>query len=152
VDGQTWAAYGEDLEANLYLHYVFDLWADHWRRTQATGDVVIVRYADDFVVGFQHRHEAERFLADLRERFRRFNLERHPYRDQPLLLCCHPERAEKSRGVSLWEPANGKTTARFLDSVAAATSLGMTTLASRPGKTVTPPFTEGVPGTQYSIA
>jgi RNA-directed DNA polymerase len=66
------------LLANLYLHYVFDLWADHWRRTQARGDVVIVRYADDFVVGFQHRPEAERFLADLRQRFAKFNLELHP--------------------------------------------------------------------------
>jgi len=66
------------LLANLYLHYVFDLWADHWRRTQARGDVVIVRYADDFVVGFEHRQEAERFLAELRERFAQFNLELHP--------------------------------------------------------------------------
>ena len=100
VDGQTWAAYGEDLEANLYLHYVFDLWADHWRRTQATGDVVIVRYADDVVVGFQHRHEAERFLADLRERFRRFNLERHP--DKTRLFefgrLATGRRAEKGQG------------------------------------------------------
>lgn len=66
------------LLANIYLHYAFDLWADHWRKTQTQGDVVIVRYADDFVVGFQHRQDGERFLADLRERFRRFNLELHP--------------------------------------------------------------------------
>jgi group II intron reverse transcriptase/maturase len=66
------------LLANVYLHYVFDLWADQWRKTQAHGDVVIVRYADDFVVGFQHRQDAERFLAELRERFRKFNLELHP--------------------------------------------------------------------------
>jgi len=65
------------LLANVYLHYVFDLWADHWRRTQATGDVVIVRYADDFVVGFQHESDADRFRADLAERFRQFNLELH---------------------------------------------------------------------------
>lgn len=63
--------------ANVYLHYVFDLWADHWRRHQATGDVIIVRYADDFVVGFQYRSEAERFWKDLRERFHRFHLELH---------------------------------------------------------------------------
>jgi len=66
------------LLANIYLHYAFDLWADHWRKTQAHGNVIIVRYADDFVVGFQHRADGERFLADLRERFRRFNLELHP--------------------------------------------------------------------------
>jgi group II intron reverse transcriptase/maturase len=63
--------------ANIYLHYVFDQWADHWRRTQTHGDVIIVRYADDFVVGFQNRADAERFLGELRERFRKFNLELH---------------------------------------------------------------------------
>ena len=56
------------LLANIYLHYVFDLWVQQWRKKQAQGDVIVVRYADDFIVGFQHRHEAERFLADLRER------------------------------------------------------------------------------------
>jgi group II intron reverse transcriptase/maturase len=66
------------LLANVYLHYVFDLWAERWRRKQAHGDVVIVRFADDFVVGFEHREEAERFLTELRERFARFSLELHP--------------------------------------------------------------------------
>ena len=63
--------------ANIYLHYVLDLWADHWRKTRANGDVIIVRYADDFVVGFQHQSDARRFLDELRERFRRFGLELH---------------------------------------------------------------------------
>ena len=58
------------LLANVYLHYVFDLWADQWRRRHARGDVVIVRFADDFVVGFEHREDAERFWADLREQAR----------------------------------------------------------------------------------
>src|SRR5262245_6046695 len=66
------------LLANLYLHYVFDLWAQRWRRRQARGDVVVVRFADDFIVGFERRDEAERFLAELRERFARFGLELHP--------------------------------------------------------------------------
>jgi group II intron reverse transcriptase/maturase len=66
------------LLANIYLHYAFDLWVQQWRKTQATGDVIVVRYADDFIVGFQHRAEAERFLAALRERFARFALELHP--------------------------------------------------------------------------
>jgi len=66
------------LLANVYLHYAFDLWAQRWRKKQARGDVVVVRYADDFVVGFEHREEAERFLEDLRERFARFGLELHP--------------------------------------------------------------------------
>ncbi len=66
------------LLANVYLHYVFDLWIQRWRKKQARGDVVVVRWADDFVVGFQHREEAERFLAELRERFAKFGLELHP--------------------------------------------------------------------------
>jgi group II intron reverse transcriptase/maturase len=66
------------LLANIYLHYVFDLWVQWWRTTQTRGDVIVVRYADDFVVGFQHRAEAERFLAALRERFAKFGLEVHP--------------------------------------------------------------------------
>jgi len=66
------------LLANVYLHYVFDLWVQWWRRTQAHGEVIVVRFADDFVVGFQHRHEAERFWRELGERFARFGLELHP--------------------------------------------------------------------------
>jgi RNA-directed DNA polymerase len=65
------------LLANLYLHYVFDLWVQRWRTRHAHGDVAVVRFADDFVVGFQHRHEAERFLVELRERFAQFGLELH---------------------------------------------------------------------------
>ena len=65
------------LLANVYLHYVFDLWADRWRRNQTSGDVVIVRFCDDFVVGFQHRENAEQFLLDLGKRFSEFNLELH---------------------------------------------------------------------------
>jgi group II intron reverse transcriptase/maturase len=66
------------LLANVYLHYAFDLWAHQWRQRHAHGDVVIVRFVDDFVVGFQHRSDAERFLVDLRERFAQFALELHP--------------------------------------------------------------------------
>jgi RNA-directed DNA polymerase len=66
------------LLANIYLHYVFDLWVQAWRRTQAHGDVIVVRFADDAVLGFQSRMEAERFLSELRERFAKFNLELHP--------------------------------------------------------------------------
>src|SRR5437899_12307412 len=66
------------LLANVYLHYVFDLWAHRWRKTHAHGDVIVVRYADDFIVGFQHRADAERFLTELRERFTKFGLELHP--------------------------------------------------------------------------
>lgn len=66
------------LLANVYLHYVFDLWVQRWRRTQARGEGIVVRFADDFVVGFEHRHEAERFWREGGERFARFALELHP--------------------------------------------------------------------------
>jgi group II intron reverse transcriptase/maturase len=66
------------LLANIYLHYVFDLWVRSWRRKRARGEVIVVRYADDVVMGFQYKWEAEQFLAELKERFRRFNLELHP--------------------------------------------------------------------------
>ena len=66
------------LLANIYLHYVFDLWVQRWRSKQAKGDVIVVRYADDFVVGFQYRVEAEGFLKALHERFAKFGLELHP--------------------------------------------------------------------------
>src|SRR2546428_717761 len=66
------------LLANVYLHYAFDLWVRRWRKTQAHGDMIVVRYADDFIVGFQYREEAERFLTELRERLAKFGLELHP--------------------------------------------------------------------------
>jgi len=66
------------LMANVFLHYVLDLWVHWWRRKFASGDVIIVRYADDFVMGFQHRREAERFLKDLQDRMQKFGLGLHP--------------------------------------------------------------------------
>ena len=65
------------LLANIYLHYVFDLWAQAWRKQQAKGDVIVVRFADDIVLGFQSEVEAKRFRVELEERFRQFNLELH---------------------------------------------------------------------------
>ncbi len=66
------------LLANVYLHYVFDLWAEAWRKKVAEGELIVVRYADDLVVGFEHRSEAERFLREFRERLAKFGLELHP--------------------------------------------------------------------------
>ena len=84
IEEGSWTAYEEGvpqgasvspLLANVYAHYVLDLWAHQWRRRHARGQVVIVRFADDFVVGFEHRDDAERFWADLRSRLAKFNLE-----------------------------------------------------------------------------
>ena len=66
------------LLANIYLHYVFDLWVDQWRRSQAQGNIIIVRYADDIVVGTKHRADAERLMAAMRDRLGRFGLTLHP--------------------------------------------------------------------------
>jgi group II intron reverse transcriptase/maturase len=64
--------------ANVYLHYAYDLWVHRWRQTTASGDVIVIRYADDTIVGFQHEHEARAFLDDLKERLRLFDLTLHP--------------------------------------------------------------------------
>jgi group II intron reverse transcriptase/maturase len=66
------------LLSNIYLHYVLDLWAERWRRREATGDMIIVRYADDFIVGFQHKADARRFLDEMRKRLQEFALSLHP--------------------------------------------------------------------------
>src|SRR5258706_12574603 len=66
------------LLANIYLHYVLDLWAERWRRHEATGDMIIVRYADDLVAGFEHEDDARRFLDAMRTRFEEFALSLHP--------------------------------------------------------------------------
>lgn len=66
------------LLANICLHYALDLWVEQWRRRHGHGDIIIVRYADDFVLGFEHHLDAQRFQQELRERLARFNLELHP--------------------------------------------------------------------------
>jgi hypothetical protein len=66
------------LLANVYLHYVFDLWAERWRRREASGGMIIVRYADDIVVGFEHEADARRFLDLMRTRLAEFSLSLHP--------------------------------------------------------------------------
>jgi group II intron reverse transcriptase/maturase len=66
------------LLANIYLHYALDLWAERWRRREATGDMIFVRYADDFIVGFQHEADARRFLDEMRKRLHEFALSLHP--------------------------------------------------------------------------
>lgn len=86
------------LLANVYLHYVLDLWADQWRRKQGRGDVIIVRYADDFVVGFQNRADAEDFVAELQERMSSFNLTLHPGKTRLLEFGRFAASNRKGRG------------------------------------------------------
>jgi len=87
------------LLANIYLHYVFDLWVRRWRRTQAEGDMVVVRYADDFIVGFEHRAESERFLSELKERFLKFGLELHPEKTRLIEFGRFADERRRKRGI-----------------------------------------------------
>jgi hypothetical protein len=86
------------LLANVYLHYVFDLWIEAWRRKVAMGEVIVVRYADDLVVGFESRAEAERFLGKFRERLAKFGLELHAGKTRLIEFGKHAERVRKQRG------------------------------------------------------
>src|SRR6058998_3295746 len=86
------------LLANVYLHYVFDLWVQRWRKKQARGDVIVVRFADDFVVGFENRWEAEQFLAELRERFAKFGLGLHSDKTRIVEFGRYAERNRRKRG------------------------------------------------------
>src|SRR5271157_5825169 len=86
------------LLANIYLHYVFDLWVDAWRRKCARGEVVVVRYADDNVLGFQHLTDADRFLTEFRERLGKFELELHPDKTRRIEFGRFAEPNRKQRG------------------------------------------------------
>jgi len=77
-EGTPQGAVASPVLANLYLHYVLDLWVKAWRKKVAHGDMIVVRYADDAVLGFQYEEDAKRFLAELQERVRKFGLELHP--------------------------------------------------------------------------
>jgi hypothetical protein len=86
------------LIANAYLHYVFDLWADVWRKKVAKGDMIFLRYADDLVVGFQHRTDAERFLKEFKDRLAKFGLELHPDKTRLIEFGRYAARDRKQRG------------------------------------------------------
>lgn len=109
------------LLANIYLHYVFDLWADRWRRREATGDMILVRYADDIVVGFEHEADAQRFWEAMRDRLREFSLSLHP---------------EKTRLIEFGRYAATRRAQRGLGKPETFTFLGFTFLCgkSRQGK------------------
>jgi RNA-directed DNA polymerase len=86
------------LLANLYLHYVLDLWVQQWRKRRARGEMIVVRFADDSIYGFQHRSDAEQFLSDLRERLSRFALELHPDKTRLLEFGRYAEQRRGKRG------------------------------------------------------
>ncbi|MDQ3106626.1 MAG: group II intron reverse transcriptase/maturase [Actinomycetota bacterium] len=96
--GTPQGASASPLLANIYLHYVLDRWARQWRRRHAHGDVVIVRFADDFVAGFEHQCDAQQFLADLRERFANFGLELHPDKTRLIEFGRNAARERAARG------------------------------------------------------
>jgi RNA-directed DNA polymerase len=87
------------LLANIYLHYVLDLWAERWRRREASGDMIIVRYADDFVVGFEHEADARRFLDEMRERLGKYSLSLHPEKTRLIEFGRHAAADRKRRGL-----------------------------------------------------
>ena len=94
------------LLANVYLHYVFDLWAQQWRRREATGNVIFVRYADDIVVGFEHEADARRFWDAMRTRFEQFALELHGEKTRLLEFGRHAAGRRQRRGLGKPETFN----------------------------------------------
>jgi len=96
--GTPQGAVASPLLANVYLHYVFDLWADVWRRKVAKGDVIIVRYADDLALGFQLKADAMRFLEEFKERLAKFGLELHPEKTRLIEFGRYAVRDRKLRG------------------------------------------------------
>ena len=98
-EGTPQGASVSTLLANVYLHYVFDLWVHQWRGQQARGEMIVVRFADDAVAGFEHRDDAERFLADLRDRFAEFNLELADEKTRLIEFGRYAARDRRNRGL-----------------------------------------------------
>lgn len=88
------------LLSNVYLHYVYDLWAERWRRREATGDMIMVRYADDIIVGFQHESDARRFWNAMRDRLAEFSLSLHPDKTRLIAFGRFAAQNCKKRGRS----------------------------------------------------
>ncbi len=115
-EGTPQGAVVSPLLANVYLHYVFDLWVKQWRRREATGNVIVVRYADDIVVGFEHEADARRFWDAMRTRFEQFGLELH---------------GEKTRLLEFGRYAAERRARRGLGKPATFTFLGFTFICGR---------------------
>ena len=97
-EGSPQGAVISPILANLYLHHALDLWVDAWRKKRARGDVIIVRYADDAVLGFERREDAEQFLEQLRERLAKFGLELHPEKTRLIEFGRFAAERRKRRG------------------------------------------------------
>jgi RNA-directed DNA polymerase len=104
--GTPQGAVASPLLANIYLHYVFDLWADRWRKRYARGQVIIVRYADDIVMGFEHEGEARRFVADMRQRMEKFALSLHPEKTRLIEFGRYAAERRARRGLGKPETFN----------------------------------------------
>jgi group II intron reverse transcriptase/maturase len=98
-EGSPQGASVSPLLANVYLHYVFDLWARTWRRRHARGDMIITRFADDFICGFEHLGDAKQFLRDLRERLAKFGLELHPDKTRLIKFGRYAAKNRAARGL-----------------------------------------------------
>jgi len=107
------------LLANIYLHYAFDLWVNQWRGRHARGDMIAVRYADDWVAGFQYRDDAERFQRAVAERLDRFGLKLHP---------------DKTRLIEFGASPGTTDAAGDKANLTPSTSWGLRTAAARPGR------------------
>jgi group II intron reverse transcriptase/maturase len=94
------------LLANIYLHYAFDLWADQWRKHHAKGKVIVVRYADDIVIGFQHERDAKRFMDEMRQRLEKFELPLHPEKTRLIEFGRYAAKDRKARGLGKPETFN----------------------------------------------
>src|SRR6516162_10246465 len=94
------------LLANVYLHYALDLWAVRWRRREATGDMIIARYADDFIIGFQHESDARRFLDEMPKRLGKFALSLHPEKTRLIEFGCFAAERRRRRGLGKPETFN----------------------------------------------
>ena len=105
-EGSPQGAVISPILANLYLHYVLDQWVEAWRKKRAHGDVIIVRYADDAVLGFEHRADAEQFLEQLRERLAKFGLELHPEKTRLIEFGRFAAERRKRRGKGKPETFN----------------------------------------------
>ena len=99
-DGSPQGGSASPLLSNVFLHYVLDLWINAWRKDRANGDVIVVRYADDFVVGFESKKDALRFHEELAERFTRFGLELHPEKTRVIEFGTWAEKNRRRRGQS----------------------------------------------------